>query len=138
MRNGRILEISAKFFIPTLVLCSFWVLLRGHNAAGGGFIGGLIGAVAFSLLLLAFGLKKAKELLPFDPRSLIGIGLLVALGAALFPAYRGQGFFKGLWVQVQIPSMGILKFGTPQLFDIGVYLVVIGSLMIIIFSLWED
>ena len=138
MRSGKILALSAKFLIPLLVLFSFWILLRGHNAPGGGFIGGLIGAVAFSLLLLAFGLKKAKALLPFDPRSLIGIGLLVALGTAILPAYRGQGFFRGLWIQLQIPLLGSFTIGTPQLFDIGVYLVVIGSLMIIIFSLWED
>jgi len=138
MRNGKILELSAKMLIPMLVFCSFWVLLRGHNAAGGGFEGALIGSVAFSLSLLAFGLERTKAFLPFDPRSLIGIGLLVALGSALFPVYRGLGFFRGLWVEVQIPWVGGYVLGTPQLFDVGVYLVVVGSLMIIIFSLWED
>ena len=138
MRNGLLLIIAAKFILPALGFASLWVFLRGHNAPGGGFIGGLIGAMGFSMLLLTYGEKKTRHFLPFDPRSLMGIGLLTALGATLAPIYYKQGFFQGLWTQLHLPLVGEFEIGTPQLFDLGVYLVVIGSLMIILFSLWED
>jgi len=136
--KGKILQITAQFLLLPLVLVSLWVFLRGHNAPGGGFIGGLIGAVAFALFLITHGSSRTKALLPFDPRSLIGIGLLVAIASALYPIYRGESFFQGQWLELSLPWIGGLTLGTPLLFDLGVYLVVIGTLMIILFSLWEE
>ncbi len=134
--NGRLLIITAKYLAPLLVLFSLYVLFRGHDAPGGGFIGGLIASVAFSLLLIALGMERTKSLFPFDARSLIGIGLLIALASSLWSVISGEGFFKGEWFDL---PLGVhLSLGTPIFFDLGVYLVVLGVLMTILFSLLED
>ncbi len=138
MNNGKLLALTAKYFLPLLLFFSLVVFFRGHDQPGGGFIGGLIGAVACTLFLFGYGSDKAKSLLPFDPRSLIGLGLLLSLGSALWGSYHNQGFFKSFWYEVALPGLEPFSVGTPQFFDLGVYLVVLGSLMIILLSMWEE
>ncbi len=136
--NGKILQLSTKYLAPLLFVFSALLLFRGHNLPGGGFIGGLMAAVAFSLLLITYGSEKTKTMLRFDPRSLIGFGLLMSLASALYPAWAGKTFFKGLWTTIDLPSGMKVSLGTPLLFDLGIYMVVLGTLMIILLSLLEE
>jgi multicomponent Na+:H+ antiporter subunit B len=107
--------------VPAMVLFSIYLLLRGHNLPGGGFIGGLV--MASALVLRA--MVDAKKAPKFDLIVLTGIGLLVALGSALLPLFTGKTFFTGLWGgEIWLPMVGKLKIGTPMFFDIGVYIVV--------------
>jgi multicomponent Na+:H+ antiporter subunit B len=119
-----------------LVLFSVFILFRGHNEPGGGFVGGLLIAGAFALYALAYKAEAARRLLRFDPRTIIGVGLVTAALSGLASVYRGQPFLTGLWLPYRIPFLG--KLGTVFFFDLGVYLVVLGTTLLILFTLEEE
>ncbi len=132
-----ILRTSTRFLLTLLLLFSVFLLLRGHNEPGGGFVGGLFGAIAFVLYALAYSPAEARTALMVDPRSLVGTGLLIAAGAGALPLLMGQPFLTGLWHDVHTP-LGELHLGTPVFSDIGVFLVVLGVTLTIILALIED
>ncbi len=128
---------SAAVFIPPLTgLLALFMLLRGHNEPGGGFIGGLLMALAFVVVMLAYDVRTARQLLRVDPRTLIGAGLLLAALSGVAALFAGQPFMSGLWWPQPIPGIG--KLSTILLFDTGVFLVVWGAALLIIFTLNED
>ena len=136
-----LLRAATPYIAPIQLLFSLYLLLRGHNLPGGGFIGGLIAAAAFALYVIAYDASVARQKLRFNPVLLIAGGLLIAVFSGLLSAFSGQTVLTGLW-DGEIPlhglGLGSLKLGTPFLFDIGVYLVVIGVTLLIIFSLAEE
>lgn len=134
--TSLILSTATRYLLPLLLLFSVFLLLRGHNEPGGGFVGGLVAAAAFSLHAIAYGVAMARRLLGIDPRSLIGLGLLTAVMSGLFSLAQGQPFMTGLWSKGSLPVLG--KVGTPLLFDTGVYLVVVGVILTIVFALSEE
>ncbi|MCS7251561.1 MAG: Na+/H+ antiporter subunit B [Anaerolineae bacterium] len=131
-----ILSTATRYLLPLLLLFSIFVLLRGHNEPGGGFVGGLVASAALALYSIAYGVAAARRMLRIDPRALIGVGLLIAIGSGLLSMARGLPFLTGLWVERELPLLG--KVGTPMLFDVGVFLVVIGVVLTIIFALSEE
>lgn len=137
--KSPILETATRYLLPILLMFSIFVLLRGHQLPGGGFVGGLIAAAAFALHAFAFDVKTTRALLPISSLKLIPIGLSIALSSGLFPMFykpENYGFMKGVWYQNPLPAIG--KIGTPFFFDIGVYFVVLGAVLVIIFSMFED
>lgn len=135
MKNSLILITIVKYIIPLLLIFSFFLLLRGHNEPGGGFSGGLVAAAAYALYAIANGVSEAEKLLRMDPLKLISIGLLIALFSGMYPLLLGKSFMTGVWLNNTIPVIG--KLGTPLIFDIGVYILVLGITIKIIFSLAE-
>jgi multicomponent Na+:H+ antiporter subunit B len=136
-----LLQAAARYIVPIQILFSLYLLLRGHNLPGGGFIGGLIAAGALSLYVIAFDTDFARNKLRFRPQQFISTGLLISLISALLSMILGQPVMTGLWdgaIPLHWLGLGSLKLGTPLLFDIGVYLVVVGITMLIIFSLGEE
>lgn len=132
-----ILQTAIQFITPLMLIFSFFLLLRGHNEPGGGFTGGLVASAAFALYMIANGSQKAKELLKVDPVNLIAAGLAFALGSGLISIFIFDDvFMKGIWTKTEYPILG--KLGTPLLFDIGVYILVIGISLKILFSLYEE
>ena len=136
MKNSLILITIVKYIIPLLLIFSFFLLLRGHNEPGGGFSGGLVAAAAYALYAIANGVSEAEKLLRIDPLKLFAIGLLIALFSGIFPLLLGKSFMTGVWLKNAIPVIG--KLGTPLIFDIGVYILVLGIATKIIFSLAEE
>jgi multicomponent Na+:H+ antiporter subunit B len=136
--SSLILRTAAQALQPLLLLFSIFLLLAGHNQPGGGFVGGLIAAAAFSLHALAYDAGHARNLLPIDPRTMMGAGLLVAASAALAPTAARLPLFTGLWADVTVPGFGALSVGTPLLFDAGVYLLVTGVALLMILTLSEE
>jgi multicomponent Na+:H+ antiporter subunit B len=134
--NTMILRVAVQVMFPLLLVASLLSLFRGHNEPGGGFIGGLVAASAFLLVTLSGGVEAGQRRLGFDPLNLIGAGLTLALVAAVIPVPFGYTFFEALWADFQIPIIG--KPGTPVLFDLGVYFVVIGVVCKIVFSIADD
>jgi len=131
--SSLILQYGARYLYPILLIISILVLYRGHNAPGGGFIGGLLAASAYVLYAVAFSLREARAKLRVEPVVLVGAGLTTALISGILSLQSDKAFLTGLWINVYS-----IKVGTPLLFDIGVYLVVIGILLKILFSLMED
>ena len=133
MRDSLILRTATRLLMPLLLLFSLFELLRGHNEPGGGFVGGLLAAGSLCLYLLANGPEATRRVLRIDPRTLIGGGLLASLGAGLAPLFRGQPFLTGLWAAQPVPGIG--KVSTVLLFDVGVYLVVAGTTLLMVLTL---
>ncbi len=131
-----ILSTATRYVLPLLLLFSVFLLVRGHNAPGGGFVGGLVASAAFVLYAFAFRLNRARQSLRVDSRIYIGVGLLIAVSSAAISLFMGLPFMTGLWSEQPIPIFG--KLGTPVVFDIGVYLVVLGVALTIIFSLADE
>jgi multicomponent Na+:H+ antiporter subunit B len=134
--TSLILSTATRYLLPLLLLFSIFLLLRGHSEPGGGFAGGLVAAAAFALYAIAHNVADARRVLRIDPRTLIAVGLLVAVGSGLPGLLAGYPFMSGLWSSGSWPVLG--KVGTPLLFDIGVYMVVVGITLLIIFSLVEE
>lgn len=132
-----ILRTISGLFFALMILLSIFIFLRGHNEPGGGFIGGLIAASAFILFAIAYNPRDARRILVIDPNILIGAGLLVAIASGMLPMFYGQPLLTGLWASPVIFG-NELAIGTPTLFDIGVYLVVVGVMLTIIYSLEEE
>jgi len=131
-----ILNTTNRFIIGLLLLFSVFLLIRGHNLPGGGFCGGLVAAAAFALQALAYGVPSARQLLIIDPRTIIGIGLIVAFVSGLWGNLFGLPFLTGIWEKTPLPVIG--KLGTPFVFDVGVYIVVLGVVSMIVFVLADD
>lgn len=127
--NSLILRTVSRFLLYLMLTFSLWVLLRGHNAPGGGFIAGLIAACAFALYLVAYGIQELRKRLIFPVQFwlILGVSLIVVSGC--LPIFLKKPFLTALWS----PLISVIN--TPLLFDIGVYLLVWSSLMVILLSL---
>jgi multicomponent Na+:H+ antiporter subunit B len=133
-----ILSSATRLLLPLLLLFSVFLLLRGHNDPGGGFSGGLVAAASFILYRFAFGAEATRHVLPMNTVVLIGAGLLIAIASGSSALLAGQPLMTGLWVRIAVPGWGNLDVGTPLLFDVGVYLAVVGVTLSIILSLAEE
>lgn len=128
-----ILRTASTYLLPVLLVFSVFILLRGHYLPGGGFVGGLLASIAFVLHAFANGLSNTKTLLKFHPGFLMPIGLALAFISGMAPLLFGLPFMTGLWAPEAIPVLGYL--GSALFFDIGVYLVVVGVTLTIIFTI---
>lgn len=131
-----ILKTASNYLLPVLLVFSVFILLRGHYLPGGGFVGGLIAAIAFVLHAFANGLENTKTLLRMHPGFLMPVGLALAVISGLAPVIGlDDPFMTGLWFPDPFPVIG--NVGTALFFDIGVYLVVVGVTLTIIFTISE-
>jgi multicomponent Na+:H+ antiporter subunit B len=119
------LRLVGRLLTPFLLVMAGYFLLRGHDEPGGGFVAALIVASALTIQILVKGATEIRRRYGRFLRPTIGAGLLVAVGAASLGMITGAGFFHSLWVEVDIASLH-LELGTPQLFDLGVFLTVCG------------
>jgi len=126
-----VLQTGARLMLALLLVASLFMLWRGHNEPGGGFIGGLFAATAVVLYLLAFSPAATERLLRVSPRHALAAGLLVAVASGLVGGLvAGAPFLTGQWT-----TLGGVKLGTPLLFDVGVFLVVVGFTLTVILAL---
>jgi multicomponent Na+:H+ antiporter subunit B len=136
MIRSLILSTATRILLPLLLLYSIFLLLRGHNEPGGGFVGGLVAATGFALHALSYGVAATRHKMHVDPRVLVAWGLVIAIGSGCISVFAGRPFMTGLWAGDRLPIVGSL--GTPLLFDTGVYMTVAGMALLIVFSLMEE
>jgi multicomponent Na+:H+ antiporter subunit B len=136
VKPSLILRTGTRVLLPLLIVFSVFELFSGHNEPGGGFVGGLLAAAGFALYMLAFDVGSARGLLRLDPLTIIGSGLLVAVASGSAALFAGRPFLAGLWYPRPVPGIG--KISTVLLFDVGVYLVVLGTSLLIVFTLAEE
>lgn len=134
--SSLILRTATRPLVPLLLLFSVFLLVRGHHEPGGGFVGGLVAATAFVLIALAEGSTAARSALRIEPVRLIPAGLATSSIAGLLGLLDGRPFLTGLWLPGSTEA--IPTFGTPLLFDFGVYLTVAGVVLSIVFSVMEE
>jgi multicomponent Na+:H+ antiporter subunit B len=132
-----ILKTASDILLPVLLLFSVFILFRGHYLPGGGFVGGLIAAIAFVLHAFAYGLKNTRKIIKIHPGFLMPLGLLISFGSAIAPLIASDlPIMTGLWVSGDFPVIG--KIGSALFFDTGVYFVVFGVSLTIIFTISEN
>ncbi len=135
MNDSLIFRVTARFMLPLLLLLTLFMVMRGHNQPGGGFIGGLLASSSLLIYMLAFGVDAARRALPFHYRALAPTGVTISAVSALLSWFAGKPFQTGLWLPQAIPGIG--SIGTPVIFDIGVCLTVLGVVALVAFTLAE-
>jgi len=136
--NDVILRTATKVLFFMIMLFAIHIFFAGHYTPGGGFVGGLITSCAILLLILAFDLKTVKNLLPINFTYLTATGLVIALATAAASIFFDVPFFTHAFDYFELPLFGKTSLHSAALFDLGVYLVVVGVTMTIIQTLGED
>ena len=129
--NSLILRTLAPFITLLMIVFSLFIMLRGHNSPGGGFIGGLLAASGVALYALAFGIEAARRVLRLHPLTIAASGLVISALSGMASALYGVPYMTGLWFDVGIDVSTVMSF------DIGVYLVVVGAFSSILLTLGE-
>lgn len=135
--NSLILVVATRTLEPLLLLFSIYLLLIGHNEPGGGFSGGLVASGVVTLRIFAYDAASARRMLLVSPQTLIGTGLTVSVLSGL-AGIRDQAFLTGRWSSITFPGLGPVPIGTPLLFDVGVYITVVGVTTLVVLSLAEE
>lgn len=125
-------SISLGAFIP-LNLLSLYIFLRGHDAAGGGFVAGLITALSMLLLVFGVGIEAVRQRLPADPMRIAAAGVLLAVATAIAPSFFGYSLLHHFNT-----ALGPLTVGTPMILDVGVFLAVVGATLKLILPLMRS
>lgn len=125
MNNSLILHFISRLLLPIALVYSAYLLWRGHNEPGGGFVGGLIAAAGFTVYALPRGKAPLTNILMISPQTIAGSGVLLALSSGLASLLAAQPFLTHKWIF--FPSGFAL--GTPLMFDLGVYLAVLGGVL---------
>jgi multicomponent Na+:H+ antiporter subunit B len=136
--KSLILQTATRSLVAVMLLFSIFLLLRGHNEPGGGFIGGLVGAAAFALYAIAFDVQSARRMLGIRPQTMIAVGLAMAGSAGIISLIASEPYLAHLWYLADVPGFGEIHLGTFLLFDIGVFLVVIGVTLLVVLTLSEE
>jgi multicomponent Na+:H+ antiporter subunit A len=126
-RPSMIFDVVVRAEFHALLLVSVWLLFVGHNLPGGGFVGGLVVVAAFGLRLAAGGSSELLRSLRVRSEMVLGLGLLTASGVALFGLLNGGSLLESRELHVTLPWLGKISTNSAFFFDLGVYLVVVGS-----------
>ncbi|MCG8550888.1 MAG: Na(+)/H(+) antiporter subunit B [Desulfobacterales bacterium] len=127
-----IFRTTAHIVIGIMLLFSLYLLFRGHNEPGGGFIGALIAVIAFALLILSESPRYVRKRIGLPPGMIALTGIGLSLGSGFFAAFSGKTYLTGLWYK------NVITVGTPLLFDVGVYLAITGGVLSILLDLSEE
>ncbi len=141
-QRSLVLEVVTRLLFPVMIMVSVYLLVAGHNLPGGGFAGGLVAGTALLIRYLAGGGQELNEALPVPAGALLGGGLVLSVLTALFPLAFGGLIFQSYDVHLRIPGweslvtpwgdwtlLGDIHLVTSTMFDVGVYLVVIGMML---------
>lgn len=131
-KNPLILMTLSRLLLPLALLISVFIFLRGHNLPGGGFIAGLITAVALALQYIASGVAWVEQRLSLNYQRMAGVGVLIASLTGLGSWVFGRPFLTSAFGHFELPLVGEFELATAMLFDLGVYLTVVGSTQLVL------
>jgi multisubunit Na+/H+ antiporter MnhB subunit len=137
-RTEPILTTIAQSSLYAIKMLAIWLLLRGHNEPGGGFVAGLVVAVAIALQGLAFGFRAANGIFPLPIPMLLGGGLLLAAGTVIVPILLGYPLMTSTFTHVHIPVIGDIELATAAVFDLGVFFVVVAAAKAILLEIASE
>jgi multisubunit Na+/H+ antiporter MnhB subunit len=135
MQRSVILDEADRWLFVVVLLVSVYITFRGHNAPGGGFIGGLIASAAFVLRYLAQRQTVDRIYDVFKPHVILGLGLFISVATGIIPLFMGDSLLESHIWKGNIPGFGDVKIVSSTFFDIGVYLLVIGVVLSILVAL---
>ena len=130
-----IVKTLTRLILPLMLMVSVYIFLRGHNLPGGGFIAGLITSVALIIQYLANGIEWTQKKLKFTKHAVIGLGLLISTVTGLVSMILGYPFLTSAFTHLHIPLIGDIEIASAIAFDLGVFLVVVGSTVLILVQL---
>ncbi len=133
--HPMILAVVSRPLLPLALVVSVYILLRGHNMPGGGFIAGLLTSVALILQYVASGVAWAQERLRIDEVKIIASGVLLATLTGLGSWVFGRPFLTSAFGHFDLPIVGDIELATAMIFDLGVYLTVVGATLLILANL---
>lgn len=136
--NNLILQTTTKAVAFVILMFSIYLLLAGHNRPGGGFIGGLMTAAAIVLLYLAYDFETISQLVPLNFRLVLAAGVLIAALTGIASLLFGGSFLDQAFGFYDLPLLGEVELTTALIFDIGVYLTVIGAAITAVSTIRED
>ena len=137
-RRSIIFEVVTRLIFHSMIVFSIYLLLAGHNLPGGGFAGGLTAGLALTIRYLAGGRFELREATPVSAGALLGIGLATAAASGVAPLLLGGQVFQSAIIELWLPVFGDIKFVTSTIFDIGVYIVVVGLALDVLRSLGAE
>ena len=136
--RSLMLEVFVRLLFHPAIVVSIYLLFVGHNLPGGGFAGGLLAGLALVARYLAGGRYELAEAVPIPAGYILGAGNVLAVGTAVASLFFGADVLTSAYVEWEWPLLGSLSFGTTTIFDIGVYLVVIGLTVDLLRSLGAE
>lgn len=137
--NDVILKTAARAIVYMILAFSIYLFFAGHNSPGGGFIGGLVTSSALVLLYLVFDMHFIREALPFNYIHMTALGLFLAVATGFGALLFDVPFLTHTFGQFNLPVFGEnTELATATIFDLGVYLTVVGVTMTIILAVGED
>jgi multisubunit Na+/H+ antiporter MnhB subunit len=137
-RRSLILDSTVRLVFDAALVLSVYLLFAGHNQPGGGFVGGLVAAAAIALRYIAGGLQEVRSMVPARPWAFLSVGLALASGAALAPMLLGNAPLDQRAFEWDLLLLGHVKLTSATVFDTGVYLIVVGLVLMIFEGLGED
>lgn len=136
--RSLILDATVRFIFDGAIVLSIYLLFAGHNQPGGGFVGGLVAAAAIALRYIAGDVVVLRSKLRFPPWTYVAVGLAVATGTAMVPLLLGDAPLDQRVFEWHVPVLGEVVLATATVFDTGVYLVVVGLVLMIFEGLGDD
>jgi multicomponent Na+:H+ antiporter subunit A len=132
------IDVAGQLVFHVVVVVSVFVLFVGHNQPGGGFVGGLLFSAAVALRYVTGGIDEVRSLFRFKPWTVLGCGLLLASAVAAAPLVVGHPLERTAYRSVHLPVFGKVGLSSALVFDLGVYLVVVGVVLMVIEAFGED
>jgi len=136
--RSLILDVCVRAVFHTVLLLGVFFLFAGHNAPGGGFVGGLVAGAAFVLHDVANDFDPARRKLRVSPETILGVGLLVAVTTGVIALFTGSELLESDSLTIRVPLFEHVKATSTLAFDIGVFLVVLGVVLTIVERLGEE
>ncbi|MFO7281461.1 MAG: MnhB domain-containing protein [Thermoanaerobacterales bacterium] len=133
-----ILDTTVRLVFDAALVLSVYMLFAGHNQPGGGFVGGLVAGAAIGLRYVAGGLDEALAVVPVRPSLLPAVGLALAVGTALWPLAGDEPPLDHRVLEWHLPVLGEVALATATIFDAGVYLIVVGLVLMVLDGLGRE
>ncbi|MFF0902395.1 UNVERIFIED_CONTAM: Na+/H+ antiporter subunit A [Kocuria sp. CPCC 205316] len=134
-RRSIVFEVVTRLLFHTFMMVSLYLLIAGHNDPGGGFAGGLMAGLALTVRYLAGGRYELELATPINAGTMLGTGLALAALYAVTPVFLGGSVMQSYTFEAELPVFGAEKFVTALVFDVAVYLIVVGLILDILRSL---
>jgi multicomponent K+:H+ antiporter subunit A len=134
-RHSLLLSTVSQSLLPLAIMVSVYIFFRGHNQPGGGFIAGLVTSVAIILQYIAQGVDWVKQRMNVEYQRVVAVGLLIALTTGAASWLFGRPFLTSWFDYFDIPLLGKIELASAIAFDLGVYVTVVGSTLLILASL---
>ncbi len=134
-RHPLMMVVVTRVLMPIAIVVGLYIFLRGHNEPGGGFVAGLVIAIALLMQYMASGFAWTQERQRIEYHTMIGLGVVIAAATGVGAWLLGRPFLTSAYAYVHLPPIEEFELATAMLFDLGVFLTVLGAVMLMLYSL---